>query len=387
MRCCFLYLFLLLAYSPATHAQPASHDTAALTAALQQHWQQSNLPGFAVAVVHPDGVVYEHGFGYANTARRTPYTAATVQCVGSVSKTLLGVALLQAVAAGKLSLDQPVNELLPFPVHNPYSPRQPITLRHLATMTAGLTDDQRFYNAHAHAKGTHSPLTNEEYLRRTLSPNGKWYSRRRFLPHAPGTYYAYSNEAAALAAVALEQATGQSYALFTQQRILLPLGMKDSGWATTDVDSAQLATLYDGRGRVVAPYITITYPDGGLLTSVHSLARYLHSILTPTAVGAPLSVALRDSLLRPQFSATRPPLHLDPAEPNQGLFWAHRRNGTIGHTGGDSGLTSFLFFDPVTRVGKIFLTNTELQNGPRSLAQFKAIWQLLDQLPVSPNTR
>ena len=333
-----------------------------------------------MAVVRPDGIVYEHGFGYANRARRVPYTPATVQCVGSVSKTLIGVALVQAAAAGQLRLDQPVNELLPFAVHNPYFPDQPITLRHLATMTGGLTDDQAFYSKHAYAKGRTSPLSSAEYLRRTLSTTGPWYRKRRFVPHAPGTYYAYSNESAALAALALEKATGQSFDAYTRQHILQPLGLADSGWSYAEIDTSRLATLYTPRGRVVPPYYTITYPDGGLLSSTHSLARYLHGIINPAVPGAPLLPAGRDTLLRPQFPAGRPPQHLDASEPNQGLFWAHRRNGTVGHTGGDTGLTSFLFFDPVTRVGKIVLLNTELRDSPRSLAQFKAVWKLLDQV-------
>ena len=352
-------------------------DTAGLTSALRQRWQASDLPGFAVAVVRPDGIAYEHGFGYANKARKVPYTPATVQCVGSVSKTLIGVALLQAAAAGQLRLDQPVNELLPFAVRNPYFPNRPITLRHLATMTAGLTDDQAFYSKHAYAPGHSSPLSSEEYLRRTLSPGGQWYSRQRFVAHAPGTYYAYSNESAALA---IERATGQPFRDFTRQRILLPLGLADSGWRRADVDTAQLATLYDAKGRPVPPYYTITYPDGGLLTSTHSLARYLHSILNPAVGGAPLPPAAVDSLLRPQFAVGHPPQHLDAAEPNQGLFWAYRRNGTVGHTGGDTGLSAFFFFDPVTRIGKVFVTNTEIHDSPQSQGQFKAIWKLLDRV-------
>lgn len=367
-------------FASASSGLTSPPDTAGLTATLRQHWQASDFPGFAVAVVGPDGIEYEHGFGFANKAQKTAYTPATVQGVGSVSKTLIGVALLQAAAEGKLHLDQPVNELLPFAVCNPYFPTQAITLRHLATMTAGLTDKQGFYNKHAYSQGSTAALSNEEYLRRTLSPQGKWYSRRRFLPHAPGSYYAYSNESAALAALAIEKATGQLYSDYTRQRILLPLGLTDSGWRYADLDPAKLATLYDQRGRIVPPYYTITYPDGGLLASTHSLALYLRSIINPTIAGAPLPVAARDSLLRPQFKAAQPPLHLDTAEPNQGLFWAHRRNGTVGHTGGDAGLTSFLFFDPVTRIGKIFLTNTEIHDSPRSLAQFIAIWQVLDQV-------
>lgn len=371
-----LSLASLSAHAQSTTSVPT--DTLGLTATLRHLWQTSGLPGFAVAVIRPDGIIYERGFGYANKKRHLPYTPATLQGVASVSKTLIGVALMQAVAAGKLRLDQPVNELLPFRVDNPYFPTQPITLRHLATMTAGLTDDQTFYSKRAYAKGDTSSLSNEDYLRRTLTPGGQWYRRKRFLPHAPGTYYAYSNESAALAALAIEQATGQRYSVYTRQHILQPLGMTDSGWSRSEVDTTKLATLYDRQGRPVAPYYTVTYPDGGLLTSTHSLARYLLSIMNPRVTGAPLNAAGRDSLLRRQFSPLHSPQHLDPREPNQGLFWVYRRNGTVGHTGGDTGISSFLFFDPITQVGKIFVTNTELHDC--TAAEFKAIWQLLDKI-------
>ena len=52
----------------------------------------------------------------------------------------------------------------------------------------------------------------------------------------------------------------------------------------------------------------------------------------------------------------------------------------MGHTGDDTGITRFLFFDPVTRVGKVFVTNTELLPDPRSLGRFKVIWKHLDQV-------
>lgn len=369
--------FCLSQCPPPTYA-PSIADTTGLTATLQHLWEKSRLPGFAVVVVRPEGIVYEHGFGYANKAHRVPYTPETVQGIGSISKTLIGVALLQATTAGKLRLDQPVNDLLPFPVHNFYFPTQPITLRQLATMTAGFTDSQRFYNRRAYAKGDTATLSSAEYLRRTLTPQGQWYSRKRFVRHAPGTYYAYSNESAALAALAIETVMRQSYADYTRAHILQPLGLANTGWTRRAIDTTKLATLYTPHGRPLAPYYTITYPDGGLLASAHSLAHYLRSILNPTLPGAPLSVAARDSLVRPQFSDAAPPLHLDPSEPNQGIFWAYRRNGSVGHTGGDDGLSTFMFFDPATQVGKIFITNTKLTK--RTDARFRAVWQLLDQV-------
>ena len=110
MRLQLLIANSLCLLSLPAHAQtvaPAPADTLGMTAALRQLWQASALPGFAVAVIRPDGIAYERGFGYANKARRVPYSPNTLQGVGSVSKTLIGIALLQAVAVGKLRLDNP----------------------------------------------------------------------------------------------------------------------------------------------------------------------------------------------------------------------------------------------------------------------------------------
>ena len=49
-------------------------------------------------------------------------------------------------------------------------------------------------------------------------------------------------------------------------------------------------------------------------------------------------------------------------EPDQGIFWVHRKGGVIGHTGGDPGISAIMFFNPETKIGKIFMTNMELDN-------------------------
>ena len=58
----------------------------------------------------------------------------------SIRKTFTGVAMMQAVQEGKLSLDQDINTYLPFKVVNPSFPDTAITLRQLATHTSGITD-------------------------------------------------------------------------------------------------------------------------------------------------------------------------------------------------------------------------------------------------------
>ena len=69
------------------------------------------MPGLCVAAVDAQGVQYSVGLGLADVERGVSYDADTVQPVGSVSKTLIGLAIADLVTRGELDLQSPV--LLP----------------------------------------------------------------------------------------------------------------------------------------------------------------------------------------------------------------------------------------------------------------------------------
>src|SRR6185295_19881058 len=89
--------------------------------------------------------LWERGYGWADLAKQTPMTPATVTRAGSMSKTYTGTAVMQLVEQGVLGLDQPVNQYLrDFKVTNPLGPRD-ITVRDLLTHTGGLSEvDARY---------------------------------------------------------------------------------------------------------------------------------------------------------------------------------------------------------------------------------------------------
>lgn len=69
---------------------------------------------FAVAVVDSDGILYEQGFGFADVNAKKNYKTETLQNIGSVSKTLVGIVLMKAQELGKLKLDDPIDQYLDF---------------------------------------------------------------------------------------------------------------------------------------------------------------------------------------------------------------------------------------------------------------------------------
>jgi hypothetical protein len=86
-----------------------------------------------------------------------------------------------------------------------------------------------------------------------------------------------------------------------------------------------------------------------------------------------LTASSFQTMLSPRFDASSMPRDMNPKEPNRAVFWAFNRSGRLVHTGGDPGLSAFISFDPKTRVGRVALINTELDESQQLTEQFARI--------------
>ena len=382
---------------PALAGVPARSAMTDKLAALQK---RSRLPGFAAAVVSDSQLLYAQGFGLADVASKRPYTEDTVQNVGSVSKTVVGVALVKAIELGYFGLDTEIERILPFKVRNPHA-RGAITVRHLVTHTSSILDDEEIYG-HSYTilpgADKRGPLYQEferdstvpgrpdatlgSFLKNCLAPSGARYRKSSFDRAAPGSAYHYSNIGSALAAYLVEVKSGMGFDAFTKRHIFDPLGMHATRWQADPALSQRQASVYDHAGRAYPRYSLITYPDGGLTTSVSDLARFLMAMVKGFHGGAGiLSKAGFTLLFDPQFAPDALPAGSPAGEPNSGVFWRIRKNGQVGHTGSDPGVTAFMFIDPASGTGRILMTNTEFSDeDPRVVQQFREVWATLSEL-------
>jgi CubicO group peptidase (beta-lactamase class C family) len=69
-----------------------------------------------------------------------------------------------------------------------------------------------------------------------------------------------------------------------------------------------------------------------------------------------------EMLFKKRFPLDKMPLNMNPKEDNAGIFWVYFKNGRLGHTGGDLGVTTFMVFYPDTKTGFILLSNNEVDN-------------------------
>lgn len=341
--------------------------------------------GLGVAIVDSSGVLYEEGIGYANVKSNKPYTINTIQPIASVSKTFIGIALLKAQEEGLLNLDDSINKYLPFKVKNPNFSNEVITIRQLSTHTSTIVDTENYMSRAYILKdeidstsfkienipqsfnpnNTKIPLS--EFLENYLSKNGKWYEKDAFTKNKPGQLFEYTNIGASLAAYIIELVSNQSYAEFTTEFILKPLKMNSSGWSYDKVNFDEVSMLYASPKKEVPYYSLITYPDGGFLTSVDDLTKYLNEIIKGYfGNGILLSKASYKELFKRQLSAEnfteRDANHPYQDEYNIGIFMGFSGTGNIGHTGGDPGTSTLMFFNPKDKTGSILLVNTNIEN-------------------------
>ncbi|MCC7680682.1 serine hydrolase [Janthinobacterium sp. FW305-128] len=228
-----------------------------------------------------DSAVY--GFGRVRPGDQGVPDADTVYEIGSVTKTMTGLLLADAVVAGKAQLEQPVAELLPA-YAIPALAGQKITVGQLATHFSGLPR----LPANLVPADMANPYAGygEAQLRTFLAGHA--------LARAPGAAYEYSNLAYGLLGTALATQANMSYEELLQARIFRPLGMASSSAVTTPALRAHLAPghLADGKPAANWDFQAIA-GAGAVRSSARDMIAYMQSYMRAASPAQQLAVQPR----------------------------------------------------------------------------------------------
>jgi CubicO group peptidase (beta-lactamase class C family) len=352
-----------------------------LDISINSIYKKSNFPGFAIAIIKEDSIVFSKGYGFADIVKKTPYTIETIQPIASVSKTFVALSVMKAIELGYFTLESNINDLLPFKIVNPNFPNGIITVKQLTNHTSSLLDNDttRFKT---YSLGTKPIMELGVFLKEYYSPNGKYYTSNNFSSFAIGTNYAYSNIAAALMAYIIEVTSKMDFTSFTNKYIFSPLKMLHTKWFYEDSDKSQIATLYQitkpenalyynlmNEDKSLKQYCFVTYPDGSLQTSVSDLTLFLKCMMNGffSKNANLINGASYQTLFSKQFSEKNMPTNMDAKEPNRAIFWSYSKKGDIRHTGSSPGVFAFLSFDPITKIGRIMTLNGCLEGDENNM--------------------
>lgn len=181
------------------------------------HLANDHVAGATLAIVRGGRTVLLRGYGIAAPDGTPVDPARTLFRIGSISKTFTWVAILQHAEAGRLSLDDPVNDHLPEALYMSARGGEPVRIRHLMTHTPGLEDSAL---GHLFARTPEDVLPLADYL--------ATYVPRQVRP--AGETAVYSNYGAALAGLIAARLAGSDFETLVESAIYGPLGMRRSSF-------------------------------------------------------------------------------------------------------------------------------------------------------------
>ena len=223
---------------------------------LRQTSDAKEIPGVVAMAATSKEVIYQGAFGQRDLAKNDAMTPDSVFWIASMTKAVTAAGAMQLVEQGKLSLEAPIGKLLPDlaapqvlegfdakgePKHRPA--KQPITLRHLLTHTAGFAYDM--WNGDM-----------VKYLETTGVPGiitCKNDALKTPLMTDPGTRWEYGSNID-FAGKAIEAVTGKRLDAYLRDHLFTPLGMTDTGFKIGDAQRKRLVAMHNrGEDGSLAP--------------------------------------------------------------------------------------------------------------------------------------
>jgi CubicO group peptidase (beta-lactamase class C family) len=261
-----------------------------------------------------------------------PLDGNTVFEIGSITKVFTSTLLADMVARKLVAYDDSVGKYLPSSVRVPSRNGRAITLVDLATQHSGLPrmPDNLTPADPENPYADYTPAQMYDFL------------SRYELPRDPGQTFEYSNLGVGLLGHALAGRAGTTYEALVADRILDPLGMRDTRITLTPEMRARLAKAYDAKGFPTKNWDLPTLAGAGALRSTaNDMLRFAAAALgapgTPAAVAAALA------------EAERPRRELPGGTKAQiGLNWFTTSAGPVEivwHNGGTGGYRTFLGLD------------------------------------------
>ena len=335
----------------------------ALRAVVEAERQRFGAPGVAVAVVQDGEVLLAEGFGVGDVDSGAPVTATTPFPLASDTKAFTAATLCVLAEQGRIDLDAPIREHLPwFALRDPLASSQ-VSARDLLCHRTGLPRHDLVW-----AGETARSLEELGRAMQHLEPSQGFRQG-----------WQYSNLAYNAAGHLVEQVAGRPYTEAVRQLLLQPLGMTAAGWDARAVEASIALPYRSIEGRLVRqalPPSDSPGPSGGLVAHVEDVARWL---LARLGGGDVLSGEVLAELHAPVIALPAGPGAVPGVLPMGYALGcrveAYRGHRWVRHGGSLIGYSSDVGVAPEAGIGIAVLSNLDMTSMPVALSH-----RLLDLL-------
>ncbi len=324
---------LVNSIAPATMQSAAVQPLfARLDEYIARHMRETGAPGMTLALANRDGLIRASSYGFADTKAGLKVENETMFEIGSVSKSFVGLALVQLREEGKIDLNKPVTEYLPWLKIN--TKFEAVTTHHLLSHTAGLPG---------------APLLLDALL-------GELWTA-----YAPGKRFLYSNTGYNILGFLISAVDKRPFAEAMRERLLAPMGMTASRPTITNDIRKQMAVGYEplNEGRpyplhgalAEAQWVEVDRAAGSVASTPADMAKYIRMLLNRGALPKGRVISEQGFNLFTK-SVVDSPYRGEPASYAYGL-WVSDVEGhmRLRHTGGMVAFSSSLDVDVTAGVG------------------------------------
>jgi D-alanyl-D-alanine carboxypeptidase len=310
-----------------------------------------NAPGLTLGIANAEGPVRVASYGYVDLAAKVPVATSQLFEIGSITKSFVGLTILQLHDEGKVDLQAPIRTYLPWlAMETNYGE---ILVHHLLTHSSGMPDDAPLI-----------PVSPERRPRQALKP---------------GTEFHYSNWGYDALGRLIETVDGRPWHAAVSARILNPVGMNDTSPTITSTSRARIAQsympLHDDRpyprhgALVPAGNLAVEFAAGSIASTPKDMALYMQMILNRGQIHGARIVSEESFKL---FST--PHIAAPPFGPEAGYGYGIAVDKLDGHvrlrhTGGMVSFMSAIHMDLDAKLGAFASINAQLGYRPNPVAQ------------------
>ena len=325
---------------------------------IARHMRETGAPGLTLALANRSGLIRVSTYGFADTKAGLRVVPETMFEIGSISKSFVGLALVQLHEEGKLDLNKPIVEYLPWLKIN--SKFEPITTHHILSHSAGLPG---------------VPLLLDAML------SDLWTG------YAPGQRFLYSNTGYNILGFLIEAVDKRSFADSIRIRLLEPMDMRASSPIITNATRPKMAIGYEpineglpypSRGTLAeAQWIEMDMAAGSIASTPADMAKYIQMLVNRGALpkGRLVSEESFNLFIKP---AIKSPFRGEEASYGYGLWVSDIGGNTrLRHTGGMVAFSSSIDVDVTIGVGAFASVNANLR-GYRPVAVTKYAIELMN---------
>src|SRR5437660_4313768 len=231
-------LVLSLLCSSAANAFQAAGAAPDLDAIVKRVIAEEHVVGASVLVAREGRTLLHQGYGYADLSLEVPTKDETVYHIVGPMLPFTGIAVMQQVERGKLSLDDDISKFIPeFPLQGHH-----VTVRQLLNHTSGIVD--------YHYLG--DPIEATSRLPKALDEVMALYAGKNWV-NEPGKKWDWSISGFQLLVTIVERVTGQSFPDYVQQNIFKPAGVKSTTYCDDFALVRGLSHAYRKSGSSYVP--------------------------------------------------------------------------------------------------------------------------------------